>query len=226
DWRRHFGPMPLLSVIEATKPEPEPAEPEPEPKQEEATLKPPTIKAVRDEEDEPKKPVGSKLGIAPGLVGESADVTLRSAMYPSVGFAVGGSIPLIGTLIGRRIAGPSGPLGTGTHLYLVLVGPTGCGKEHVRTVTKLLLSTVNAAELIGPGRFKSGAAIISHLIKKPLSLCVTEQDFATLLDRRLKRLEELKVVEANGGKVSNAQPQPVETKPPLARTPDRRFRRF
>ena len=55
---------------------------------------------------------------------------------------------------------------------------------------------------------------------------VTEGDFATLLDRRLKRLEEMKLIEANGAKVIEAQPQPVETKPPLARTNDRRFRCF
>ena len=54
---------------------------------------------------------------------------------------------------------------------------------------------------------------------------ITEQDFATLLDRRLKRLEEMKLIEANGAKVIDAKPQ-VEVKPPLARTPDRRFRRF
>ena len=183
DWRRHFGPMPQLKVIEARKPEPE-SEPEAKPQPEEDVKKPPpaTIKVVRDEEDEPREPVVSRLAIAPGLVGEVADFTLGSAMYPSVRFAVGGSIPLIGTLIGRRIAGPSGPLGTGTHLYLVLVGPTGCGKEHIRTVTKLLLTTVSAAELIGPGRFKSGAAIISHLIKKPLSLCVMDE-FGAMLAR-------------------------------------------
>ena len=55
---------------------------------------------------------------------------------------------------------------------------------------------------------------------------ITEQDFATLLDRRLKRLEELKLIEANGAQVIDPKPQPVETKPALARTPDRRFRRF
>jgi hypothetical protein len=140
------------------------------------------IEVVREEEEPIRKPVGSRLGIAPGLVGEITDFTLDSAMYPSVGFAVGGSLLLVGTLIGRRIAGPSGPLGTGTHLYLVLVGPTGSGKEHVRTVTKLLLSTVGAAALIGPGRFKSGAAIISHLVKKPLSLCVMDE-FGAMLAR-------------------------------------------
>src|SRR5262245_20406939 len=55
---------------------------------------------------------------------------------------------------------------------------------------------------------------------------ITEQDFATLLDRRLKRLEEMKLLEANGAKVIDAKPQPVETKPVLARISDRRFRRF
>ena len=148
-----------------------------------ARPKPAPIKVVRDEEEEPRrKPVGSRLGIAPGLVGEMADFTISSAMYPSAGFAVGGSVLTIGTLIGRRIAGPSGPLGTGTHLYLVLVGPTGSGKEHIRTVSKQLLTAVNAAALIGPGRFKSGAAIISHLIKKPLSLCIMDE-FGAMLAR-------------------------------------------
>ena len=55
---------------------------------------------------------------------------------------------------------------------------------------------------------------------------VNEGSFADLLDRRLKRLDEMKLVEADGAKVIDAPPQPVETKPPLARTPDRRFRRF
>jgi hypothetical protein len=57
---------------------------------------------------------------------------------------------------------------------------------------------------------------------------VLKLDFATLLDQRLKRLEEMKLLEANDAKVIDqleTKPQ-VETKPPLARTPDRRFRRI
>jgi len=55
---------------------------------------------------------------------------------------------------------------------------------------------------------------------------VTDMGVAELLDRRLKRLEEMKLIEAtNCAKVIDAQPQQVETKPPPARTPDR-FRRF
>ena len=59
---------------------------------------------------------------------------------------------------------------------------------------------------------------------------IDERDFATLLDQRLKRLEEMRLIEANGAKIIEAQPingkPQVETKPPLARTNDRRFRRF
>ena|SRR5262252_4713356 len=63
---------------------------------------------------------------------------------------------------------------------------------------------------------------------------VSDQDFATLLDQRIARYEKMKLIEANGAKLIDAQPingkasetEQVETKPPLARTNDRRFRRF
>jgi hypothetical protein len=53
-----------------------------------------------------------------------------------------------------------------------------------------------------------------------------DNDFATLLDQRIARYQQMKLLEANGAKVIDAQPQQVETKPPPARTNDRRFRRF
>jgi|SRR5215471_13289629 len=73
---------------------------------------------------------------------------------------------------------------------------------------------------------------------------VSEGSFAELLDRRLQQLNEMRLIESNGAKTTeqpstsqqhtearpiNGEPQRqphVETKPPLARTPDRRFRRF
>ena len=47
---------------------------------------------------------------------------------------------------------------------------------------------------------------------------VNENNFAELLDRRLRRMEEAKLIEH--------QPPAVEIKPPLARTADKRFRRL
>jgi len=59
------------------------------------------------------------------------------------------------------------------------------------------------------------AALPFEVPKLAVTAVVSEQDFATLLDRRLKRIEEMKAkaIEA---------PQ-VEVKPAL---PDRRYRRF
>ena len=108
---------------------------------------------------------------APGWLGEIVNYVTNSAMHPSETFATAVGLGVIGALISRRIAGPSGPQGTGTHLYQVIIGPTGSGKEHVRTTGKLLMIAANASGLIGPGRFKSGAGIIKYLQKKPVSLC-------------------------------------------------------
>jgi hypothetical protein len=47
---------------------------------------------------------------------------------------------------------------------------------------------------------------------------VSENNFAELLDRRLQRMEQTRLIEH--------QPPAVEIKPPLARTADKRFRRL
>jgi hypothetical protein len=60
---------------------------------------------------------------------------------------------------------------------------------------------------------------------------VTENDIAVLLDRRIKRYEEMKVIEAtNGNRPQIDQPierPQIEPSPrPMARTLDRRYRRL
>src|SRR5262245_23649844 len=52
---------------------------------------------------------------------------------------------------------------------------------------------------------------------------VTENSFAELLERRLKRLQEM---EANPVIEAKSQPQTVEVKPPMPRLADRRYRRL
>jgi hypothetical protein len=64
---------------------------------------------------------------------------------------------------------------------------------------------------------------------------VTENDLATLLDRRIKRYEEMKLIEAMNGNQQTQiidqptieQPQPqIETPRPKPTTNDRRYRRL
>ena len=63
------------------------------------------------------------------------------------------------------------------------------------------------------------AALPFESPKLAVTAVVSEQDFATVLDRRLKRIEEMK------GKVIEKTPQ-VEVKPTLPRVADRRYRRL
>jgi hypothetical protein len=63
------------------------------------------------------------------------------------------------------------------------------------------------------------AALPFETPKQAVTATVTEQDFATLLDRRLKKMEEMKLIEA---KASNGNGD--ARLPPSI--PDRRFRRI
>jgi hypothetical protein len=53
---------------------------------------------------------------------------------------------------------------------------------------------------------------------------VSEQSFAEVLERRLKKLRDM---EQNGKAIEAPKPQPdIEIKPPMPRVADRRYRRF
>jgi hypothetical protein len=56
--------------------------------------------------------------------------------------------------------------------------------------------------------------------KLAVTAVVNEQNFAEVLDRRLKRLAEI-----NNQKTINGNPHEIEVKPPMPRLADRRYRR-
>src|SRR5215813_5023454 len=90
----------------------------------------------------------------------------------------------------------------------------------------LLQAVYRCNELPLTTRMRAAMACLPFEVPKlAVTAQITEQDFATLLDRRLKRLEEMKLIEANGAKVIDAKPQ-VETKTYLAPIHDRMLRRF
>ena len=62
------------------------------------------------------------------------------------------------------------------------------------------------------------AALPFESPKLAVTAMVSEQDFATLLDQRLKRMEAMRADEAKA--------QPVEVKSPMPRLADCRYRRF
>jgi hypothetical protein len=77
-------------------------------------------------------------------------------------------------------------------------------------------------------RMRAAMACLKHEVPALLATAVvSEGSFAELLENRIRRFEEMKLVEAkptiNG---NNVEPPKVDVKPPLAHTNDKRFRRL
>jgi hypothetical protein len=77
-------------------------------------------------------------------------------------------------------------------------------------------------ELPLPVRMRAAIASLPfENAKLAVTYAATEHDFASLLDQRIKKFEQMKLIEA---KPTNGAA--VEVKPPLPRVADRRFRRI
>jgi hypothetical protein len=77
------------------------------------------------------------------------------------------------------------------------------------------------ANLPLPVRMRAAIELMPYTYPKlAVTAVVNEQDFATLLDRRLKRIAELEATPINASKPE------IEVKPPMPRIADRRYRRF
>ena len=86
--------------------------------------------------------------------------------------ALGAAITVVGTLIGRRVAGPTR---SATHLYVVPVGRTGSGKQHLLDAVTALMKAAGAQSHLGPGEFISMPAVVNFLLRKPLALCLQDE---------------------------------------------------
>jgi peptidyl-tRNA hydrolase len=117
----------------------------------------------------------SNLLVLPGVCGEIQDYYLRTAMRPSAALSVAPAIIVPSTLISGKISGPTGPKGCSAHLYLMAIGATATGKQHVADVAKECLNSIKAGNLIGPNRFKSGPAVIKFIKEHQVSLCVQDE---------------------------------------------------
>jgi len=105
-------------------------------------------------------------------VGEVIEWILATARRPNRVLSLAAAIPLVGTLIGRRVAGPTM---SATHLYAVAVAPTGAGKQHPIDCIATLLTAAGAQEHFGPSTFMSASALCNFVARKPLSLCCSDE---------------------------------------------------
>jgi hypothetical protein len=109
---------------------------------------------------------------APGALGSIVDWIVATARRHNRVLALGAAIVIIGTLIGRRVAGPTR---SATHLYVVPIAGTGNGKQHALDAVMRLMRAAKAEHHIGPSKFFSLSAVHRMLMDKPLALCVQDE---------------------------------------------------
>jgi hypothetical protein len=161
--RRSFGPQP--------KPQPKP--PEPPPSKEEPRKAALGRKYGWDELIIPKSAGEIEaLTYVPGLVGQIVDWIVSGARRPNRVMALGVALTVVGTLMGRRVEGPTG---NATHLYVFILAPTGWGKDHPLWCGNKLMIEVGHKALLGPSEFVSGRGIIKYLKRNPLTLCIVDE---------------------------------------------------
>jgi hypothetical protein len=99
-----------------------------------------------------------------GVLHELVDWIDETSIRPQRPFAVASALTILGTILGRRYSTESG---LRTNLYLVGVGPTGCGKNHARTAAKKVLQACDMENRLGGEELASGQAIISRVAISP-----------------------------------------------------------
>lgn len=130
-------------------------------------------------------PEGSNVySVPPGLVGEIAQFIYAAAPRPVPEIALAGALGLVAGIVGRAY----NISGTGLNQYVLLLAPTGTGKEAIGSgIDKLMaavLRTVPAsADFIGPGEIASAQALIKYMSKTANSFVSVVGEFGIYLQQ-------------------------------------------
>ncbi|MGE0602214.1 MAG: bifunctional DNA primase/polymerase [Xanthobacteraceae bacterium] len=115
----------------------------------------------------------------PGVLGDLIDWITATDRRPNRTLSMAAAIPVIGTLIGRRVVGPTR---AATHLYCLGLAKTGVGKQHKLSCAIRAMTAAKAQHHLGPSEFVSMTAFINMLMRTPLALC-PQDEFGAFLAR-------------------------------------------
>lgn len=108
----------------------------------------------------------------PGLVGQITDWIEATSRKPQRVLAMAAAIGIVGTVAGRKFAGPTD---SATHLYILGIAKTGAGKNAPKKAGAALLTAAGLRSLLGPGGFMSSSGLIQHVSRHPASLCILDE---------------------------------------------------
>ena len=123
----------------------------------------------------------ASITFPPGLIGEVAQFILHAAPRPIPEVALAGALTFCAGVMGRQFQYG----GQGLNVYLVLVAPTGAGKDGASGgISKLMSSCMTTVpsiiEFRGAARIASGQALFKDLKDKPCHFAINKEFGKTL----------------------------------------------
>jgi hypothetical protein len=122
--------------------------------------------------------------VPPGLVGRIAQFIYAQAPRPVPEIALAGALGLVAGIVGRSY----NISGTGLNQYVLLLAPTGTGKEAIASgIDKLMAAVIKtvpaAVDFIGPGEIASSQALIKYMSKQAVSFVSLAGEFGLALQQ-------------------------------------------
>jgi hypothetical protein len=118
--------------------------------------------------------VVSANSFPPGLLGQIAQFILDAAPRPVPEIALAGAIAMLSGITGRAY---NTYTGAGLNQYILLLAPTGTGKDAIIDGTSKLFNAIisqvpSAMDFKGPGELVSSAGLIKWIEKKPATFSI------------------------------------------------------
>jgi hypothetical protein len=113
-----------------------------------------------------------RLTYVPGVVGDIVEWIIRGANRPNRMMALGSALTTVGTLIGHRVIGPSK---SATHTYILVLAPSGWGKDHPLQAGPKLLDAIGRSDLIGPQGWASAPGFVERMKQDQLMACYIDE---------------------------------------------------
>jgi hypothetical protein len=108
----------------------------------------------------------------PGILEEMVAWSLATAPHPVRLYSVAAALGVASTVCARRYATSRQNYST---IYLLVIGKSGTGKEHVRRSANAMLRAADAKGLIGPNEWTSRSAVWSSVCGQPQSLAIVDE---------------------------------------------------
>lgn len=150
---------------------------------------------VKVEGSNPSVPAKRQVDLPPGLLGEIATFIYQAAPRPVPEIALAGAIGLMAGIAGRAYNVSA----TGLNQYVLLLAPTGRGKEAMASGINKLINAVKqqvptVTEFLGPDEIASGQALYKYLS--------TSKSFVSILSEFGLRL--MQMADADGASPSTS----------------------